>query len=214
MNRWESILAFWLVAWASATNAAEKVCLIKVDGAIGPATASFISRAVDDAANQNAQCLIIQLDTPGGLLDSTKIIVPKFLASPVPTVVYVAPAGASAASAGCFITLAADGAAMAPTTQIGAAHPVTIGGSPTGEAAKPDETMKQKLENFAASYIETIAAKRKRNVEWAKSSVKESASIPSEKALELRVVEVIAKDLPDLLKQLDGREVNGKTMHT
>ena len=214
MNRWESILAFWLVAGASAANAAEKVCLIKVDGAIGPATASFIARAVDDAANQSAQCLIIQLDTPGGLLDSTKIIVQKFLASPVPTVVYVAPAGASAASAGCFITLAADVAAMAPTTQIGAAHPVTIGGSPTGEAAKPDETMKQKLENFAASYIETIAAKRKRNVEWAKSSVKESASIPSEKALDLNVIEIIAKDLPDLLKQLDGREVNGKRLRT
>jgi membrane-bound serine protease (ClpP class) len=214
MNRWESILAFWLVAWASATNAAEKVCLIKVDGAIGPATASFISRAVDDAANQQAQCLIIQLDTPGGLLDSTKVIVQKLLASPVPTVVYVAPAGASAASAGCFITLAADVAAMAPTTQIGAAHPVTIGGSPTGEAAKPDETMKQKLENFAASYIETIAAKRKRNVEWAKSSVKESASIPSEKALDLNVIEIIAQDLPDLLKQLDEREVNGKKLRT
>ena len=214
MNRWESILAFWLVAGASATNAAEKVCLIKVDGAIGPATASFISRAVDEAANQAAQCLVIQLDTPGGLLDSTKIIVQKFLASPVPTVVYVAPAGASAASAGCFITLAADVAAMAPTTQIGAAHPVTIGGSPTGEAAKPDETMKQKLENFASSYIETIAAKRKRNVEWAKSSVKESASIPSEKALDLNVIEIIANDLPDLLKQLDGREVNGKKLRT
>jgi membrane-bound serine protease (ClpP class) len=214
MKRWESILAFWLVAGASTANAAEKVYLIKVDGPIGPATATFIARAVDEAAKQDAQCLIIQLDTPGGLLDSTKAIVQKFLASPVSTVVYVAPAGASAASAGCFITLAADVAAMAPTTQIGAAHPVTIGGSPTGEAAKPDETMKQKLENFATSYIETIAAKRKRNVEWAKSSVKESASITSEKALELNVVEIIAKDLPDLLRQLDGREANRKTLRT
>ena len=172
MNRRASILASGLIAWGAAAAAAEKVCLIKIDGAIGPATASFISRAVDETAKQDAQCLVIQLDTPGGLLDSTKVIVQKLLASPVATVVYVAPAGASAASAGCFITLAADVAAMAPTTQIGAAHPVTIGGSPTGETVKPDETMKQKLENFATSYIETIATKRKRNVEWAKSSVK------------------------------------------
>ncbi len=201
-----------LLCTATVGWGAEKVCEIKIDGAIGPATASYISRAIDEAANQGAQCLIIQLDTPGGLLDSTKVIVQKFLASPVPTVVYVSPTGAWAGSAGCFITVAADVAAMAPTTSIGAAHPVSIGGG--GGEEKTDDTMKQKLENFATSYIETIAAKRKRNVEWAKSSVRESASITEEKALELNVIDLIAKDVPDLLKQLDGREINGKTLKT
>ena len=192
----------------TAVPEAARVCLIKIDGAIGPGTASYISRAIDEAAARSAQCLIIQLNTPGGMLDSTRIIVEKFLASPVPVVVYVAPAGAWAGSAGCFITVAADVAAMAPTTAIGAAHPVALGG---GEV---DKTMKEKQENFYGSYIETIATKRKRNAEWAKASVRESSSIPAEKALELNVIDLIAKDLPDLLKQIDGREVNGKRLQT
>jgi membrane-bound serine protease (ClpP class) len=175
---------------------------------IGPATASYISRAVDDADSQGAQCLIIQLDTPGGLLDPTKEIVQKFLASTVPTVVYVAPQGAQAGSAGCFITLAADIAAMAPATAIGAAHPVEMGG---GEI---DKTMKEKLENFYSSYIESIAVKRKRNAEWAKSSVRESAATSAEKALQMKIIDFIAKDREDLLKQLDGREVNGRKLKT
>ena len=191
---------------------ATEVCLIKVNGAIGPSTASYIARAIDEAAAQHAQCLIIELDTPGGLLDSTKIIVQKLLESPVPTVVYVAPAGAWAGSAGCFITIAADVAAMAPTTSIGAAHPVSIGGG--GSEQKTDDTMKQKVENFTTSYIETIAAKRKRNIEWAKSSVRESAAITAEKALELNVIDLIAKDVPDLLHQLDGRQVGDKKLQT
>lgn len=211
MRRWIIILAAMLTC--AAADAAE-VGLIKIDGAIGPATASFISRAVDLSGERKDECLIIQLDTPGGLLDSTKVIVQKFLASSVPIVVYVGPPGAHAGSAGCFITIAADVAAMAPTTSIGAAHPVSIGGNPAGGEEKTDDTMKQKLENFATSYIETIAAKRNRNVEWAKSSVKESAAISSEKALELNVIDIIAKDLPDLLKQLDGREVNDHALKT
>src|SRR5882724_2321118 len=195
----------------SAAEVCADVGLIKIDGAIGPATASYIARAVDVSGARNDACLIIQLDTPGGLLDSTKQIVQKLYASTVPTVVYVAPSGANAGSAGCFITLAADVAAMAPNTSIGAAHPVSIG---PGGSEKMDDVMKQKLENFASSYIEAIAEKRGRNVEWAKSAVRESASITSEKALELKVIEIIAKDLPDLLKQLDGREINGKTLKT
>jgi membrane-bound serine protease (ClpP class) len=210
-HRWGSVI-FVLLSLASAVQA-EKVARIAVNGAIGPATASYISRVIKEAHEQGAQCLIIQLDTPGGLLDSTKAIVQELLAAPLATVVYVAPAGASATSAGCFITLAADVAAMAPATTIGAAHPVQMGAGSASEQ-KPDETMKAKLENYAISYIETIAARRNRNIEWARSSVKESASITSEKALELRVVEIIAKDQSDLLGQLNGREVNGRKLNT
>ena len=150
---------------------ADKVSLIKIDGAIGPATASYVSRSIDEAQTQSAQCLIIQLNTPGGLLDSTEAIVQKLLGSTVPVVVYVAPTGATATSAGCFITIAGSVAAMAPATTIGAAHPVSIGGVPSGGEEKIDDTMKQKLENFSVSYMEAIAAKRHRNVEWAKSAV-------------------------------------------
>ena len=198
----------------ASTAPAEKVCLIKIDGAIGPTTASYISRSIEEARNQAAQCLVIQLNTPGGLLDSTQTIVQSFLGSTEPVVVYVAPTGATATSAGCFITLAASVAAMAPATTIGAAHPVMLGGAATGSEEKPDETMKQKLENFSVSYIEAIAAKRHRNVEWAKSAVRDSASISADKALELKVIDLIANDLPELLKQLNGRVVDGKTLKT
>jgi membrane-bound serine protease (ClpP class) len=184
--------------------------LMKISGAIGPITTSYIERAIKQSEAQGDACLIIQLDTPGGLLNSTKEIVQMLFSSPVPTVVYVAPPGATAASAGCFITLAADVAAMAPGTSIGAAHPVTAGGGSTGQ--KTDDVMKKKLENFASSFIESIAAKRSRNVEWAKSSVRESASITAEKALDLKVIDLIASDVPDLLKQLEGRKVNGKIL--
>jgi membrane-bound serine protease (ClpP class) len=213
MRRWISIAVAGLVFGAAATQAAQ-VGLIKIDGAIGPATANYISRALDVAANQNDECLIIQLDTPGGLLQSTKEIVEMFYSTKVPTVVYVAPSGASAASAGVFITLAADVAAMAPNTTVGAAHPVElgIGGIEGGEST--NDVMAQKLANYASSFIETIADKRHRNVEWAKSAVVESKAITSEKALHLKVIDLIATNIPDLLKQLDGRKVGGKTLHT
>jgi membrane-bound serine protease (ClpP class) len=201
-------------ATAPVTLAAEKVGFINVDGAIGPATASYIARSIEEAKARNAQCLVIQLNTPGGLLDSTQKIVQSFLGSPVPVVVYVAPTGATATSAGCFITIAASVAAMAPATTIGAAHPVSIGGFPSGSEEKPDETMKLKLENFSVSYMETIAGKRQRNVDWAKSAVKESASITAQKALELKVIDLIATDMSDLLQKLNGRVADGKTLKT
>ena len=207
------VAVFWLGVSLGVANA-EKVCLVKVSGAIGPATATFLARGIDQAKSQGAECLIVQLDTPGGLLDSTQKIVQSFLGSRVPVVVYVAPMGATAASAGCFITLAADIAAMAPATTIGAAHPVALGGAPGGDEAKPDQTMMKKLENFAASYIQAIAARRSRNVEWAESAVRESASITAEKARELKVIEIIARDLDDLIHQLNGRVVNGKPLKT
>jgi membrane-bound serine protease (ClpP class) len=210
MKRWHFITIAGLLL--GATTQAAQVGLIKIDGAIGPATASYISRAIDVATAQNDECLIIQLDTPGGLLESTKQIVQTFYASKVPTVVYVAPSGASAGSAGVFITLAADVAAMAPNTSIGAAHPVEIGTS--GSVEKTDDVMKQKLENYTSSFIETIADKRHRNVEWAKSAVVESKATTAEKALDIGVIDLIADDMPDLLKQLDGREIGDKTLHT
>src|SRR5258705_11356864 len=134
-------LTFCLVG--ASAPAAEKVALIKINGAIGPATASYIARSIDEARAQNAQCLVIQLNTPGGLLDSTQTIVQDFLGSTVPVVVYVSPTGATATSAGCFITLAANVAAMAPATTIGAAHPVSIGGFFRGGREKAGPTMQE-----------------------------------------------------------------------
>src|SRR2546429_714021 len=157
----------WLVCAATGL-AADKVSLINIDGAIGPATASYISRSIDEARSQNAQCLIIQLNTPGGLLDSTQKIVQSFLGSSVPVVVYVAPTGATATSAGCFITIAASVAAMAPATTIGAAHPVSIGGFPSGGEEKNDDTIEQKAEKFSRGYLETKASQRQRKLAGAK----------------------------------------------
>ncbi len=212
MKRLALILVGGFLLAVEGNLSAATVGLIKIDGPIGPATASYIGRAIDVAAAQDDAALIIELDTPGGLLESTKEIVQKFYASPVPTVVYVSPSGASAASAGVFITLAADVAAMAPNTSIGAAHPVSIG--MTGSEEKLDGVMKEKLENYASSFIETIAERRHRNVEWAKSAVIESKATTSEKALNLGVIDLIAKDVPDLLKQLDGRKIDDKTLNT
>ena len=210
MRHWRFIAVVGIF-FSVAVNAAQ-VGLIKINGAIGPATANYIARAVDAAAAQHDECLIIQLDTPGGLLESTKQIVQTFYAAKLPTVVYVAPSGASAGSAGVFITLAADVAVMAPHSSIGAAHPVEIGAS--GSAEKTDDVMKQKLENYTSSFIESIADKRNRNVEWAKSAVVQSVATTAEKALDANVIDFIADDLPGLLKQLDGREFNGKTLKT
>ena len=210
MKRWGSILITGLLL--NAVTQAAEVGLIKIDGPIGPATAGYIARAINVASAQNDECLIIQLDTPGGLLESTKQIVETLFASKVPTVVYVSPSGASAASAGVFITLAADVATMAPNTSIGAAHPVEMGIGGINEST--NDVMRQKLENYGSSFIETIADKRHRNVEWAKSAVVESQATTSEKALGLKVIDLIATDVPDLLKQLDGRVVDGKALHT
>lgn len=200
-------------AAVTSAAAAVHVALVDIAGPIGPATAGYLRRAERLAGQRGDACLVVRLDTPGGLLESTQQIVRDIYASPVPVVVWVAPAGANAGSAGCFITLAADIAVMAPATSIGAAHPVSIGGAPgTGEPAKPDDVMKQKLENFAASYIEAIAQKRGRNVEWARASVLQSASITAEQALALGVVDLLAADRVDLLRQLDGRRVGERTL--
>jgi len=184
------------------------VNVIEIDGAIGPTTYSYISRGIRLSEEDRAQCLVIEMDTPGGLLESTKDIVKAILASKVPVVVYVAPQGATAGSAGTFITLAAHIAAMAPATNIGAAHPVQMGGG------QVDSVMQEKLLNYSESYIESIANKRNRNVEWAKSSVRESSSITADEALRLNVIDVIANDIPDLLKKINGKKVNGFVLNT
>jgi membrane-bound serine protease (ClpP class) len=209
MKRWISIAIAGLVFGAAATQAAQ-VGLIKIDGAIGPATANYISRALDVAANQDDECLVIQLNTPGGLATSMNDIVQEFYASRVPVVVYVSPEGAMAGSAGVYITLAADVAAMAPHTIIGAAHPVSMG----SEDETTNSIMMQKVGNAYTKVMQTIAEKRHRNVEWAKSSVTDSKAITSEEALKLKVIDLIATNVPDLLQKLNGRSVNGKILKT
>jgi membrane-bound serine protease (ClpP class) len=189
-----------------------QVGVITINGAIGPSTASYVARAIDAAAEQHDECLIIELDTPGGLLESTKEIVQSFYASKVPVVVYVTPSGASAASAGVFITLAADVASMAPSTIIGAAHPVEF--STGGGVQNTGDAMKQKMENYTSSFMESIADKRHRNAEWAKSAVLQSVATTAQKAREANVIDIVAGDVPDLLRQLDGRTAGGRTLKT
>jgi membrane-bound serine protease (ClpP class) len=209
MKRWISIAIAGLVFGAAATHAAQ-VGLIKVNGAIGPATANYISRALDLAAHQNDECLVIELNTPGGLANSMDDIVQEFYASRVPVVVYVSPEGAMAGSAGVYITLAADVAAMAPHTIIGAAHPVDMG----NESETTNSIMMQKVGNAYTTVMQTIAEKRHRNVNWAMASVRESISTNSEAALRLNVIDLIATSIPDLLQKLDGRSINGKILKT
>jgi membrane-bound serine protease (ClpP class) len=202
MLSWLAAAALLLAGTAfAADETPTSLYRIVVDGPISPATDDFISSAIERASTDGAAALVIELDTPGGLLESTKSIVKNVLAAPIPVVVYVSPGGASATSAGVFITLAAHVAAMAPGTTIGAAHPVTDrGGDIEGD-------MRQKVENFAASLVESLARRRGRNVEWAVKAVRESVSITEAEALEKKVVDVVAASLKELVKKTDGREV-------
>jgi len=179
-----------------------RVDFISIDGGINPAVDDFIRESIARAREDGAKALIIQLDTPGGLLTSTRSIVKEILGAPVPVIIYVAPSGAGAGSAGVFITLSAHIAAMAPGTNIGAAHPVTGGG---GEVKG---VMGEKLENFTASFGETIAQKRGRNTEWAIQAVRKSVSITEKEALKKNVIDIVAANLDDLLNQADGRKVD------
>lgn len=193
----------------TAGTSAPVVTMISVDGSISPTTTNYINRGIQKATEQGAECLIIQLDTPGGLLESTKDIVQAFLESDdLPIVVYVAPEGARAASAGTFITMAAHVAAMAPTTTIGSASPVQMGGG------QSDTVMQKKIFNYSESFIESIAERRDRNAEWAKSAVRDGESLTANEALELNVVDFIASDRDELLSSLDGRTINGDTLAT
>jgi membrane-bound serine protease (ClpP class) len=190
----------------SKTAVAPHVNLIVIDGTINPAVDDFIRESIGRANANGARALVIQLDTPGGLVDSTRSIVKDMLAAPVPVLVYVAPSGARAGSAGVFITLAAHVAAMAPATNIGAAHPV----AGTGEEVKG--AMGEKILNDMAAFSETIAQRRGRNTEWAIQAVRKSVSITESEALKKNVIDIVARDLNDLLSQAHGRvvDLNGR----
>ena len=179
---------------------AKQVDVIKINDAITPAIADFIRQSIEQSVKDGAECLVIEMDTPGGLDLSMRDIIKDMMNADIPIVVYVAPSGARAASAGVFITLASDIAAMAPGTNIGAAHPVAMGG-------KMDRTMTEKVVNDSVAYIESIAEKKGRNVKWATQAVKESVSITETEALKIKIVDLIAKNMDDLLTKIDGKTV-------
>jgi len=186
---------------APAVAQSPQIYVIEVDGVISPASAEFIIKSLDQASKAGAQALVIELDTPGGLDLSMRSIIKEIFSATIPVVVFVAPSGARAASAGAIIALAAHVAAMAPGTNIGAAHPVAMGGS------QMTKTMEEKVVNDAAAYVESIARKRGRNADWAVDAVRKSVSITERQALQLKVIDLVADDLKGLVEKLDGYKV-------
>ena len=195
------VFSLLLALLATGAASANTVVKIRVDDTIQPVTAEYIDRAIQRARQTNADAVLIELSTPGGLLDSTRTIIEKILASPVPVIVYVAPTGARAASAGFFILESADVAAMAPGTNTGAAHPVELGGG------KMEDTMKTKVENDSAAFMRSFVGPRGRNVQLAETAVRESKSWTDQEALQQHLVDVVARDQDDLFRQLDGRTI-------
>lgn len=201
------VLIGLLLAASIATNIqadSPKVDVITIKGTINPVLVDYVKRGIEEAEDSGAQALIIQMDTPGGLDTAMRDIVQLIVGSRVPVVVYVAPSGARAASAGVFITIAAHVAVMAPNTAIGAAHPVAL--SSEGEA-QMSSAMEEKVINDAAAYIRSLAEAHGRNMEWAEKAVRESVSATEREALDLNVIDMIAPDLDTLVTQLDGRQV-------
>lgn len=192
------------IAPSAVPAATDDVYVIKVAGTIGPGLAEYVIRNMAKASQEGAGCLVIELDTPGGLALSMRSIVQVILSSEVPVVVFVSPSGARAASAGVMITMAADIAAMAPGTNMGAAHPVNLG------QKQMDETMAEKVINDMVAYTKSIATKKGRNADWAEKAVRESVSVTETEALELNVIDLIADNLDDLLEKIDGKEVADK----
>ncbi|MFH2011157.1 MAG: nodulation protein NfeD [Pseudomonadota bacterium] len=188
-------LAFFTSANSPHVNVA------RIDSVINPVVVEFIAESIDKSIKDGAECLIIELDTPGGLDLSMRKIVKNILSADIPIIVYVSPGGARAASAGVMITLASNIAVMAPGTNIGAAHPVTMGGQ------KIDKEMEKKVVNDAAAYIKSIAEKRGRNANWAEDAVRKSVSITEKEALSLKVIDLIAPDIKTLLEKIDGKQV-------
>ena len=193
------LITFVLIPLLSSVTSAD-VLKVVVNDAIHPITAEYITRALQAAASNRDQAVLIEINTPGGLVDSTRDIMEKIIASPVPVILYVTPSGSRAASAGFFILESADVAAMAPGTNTGAAHPVIMGG-------KMDEVMKQKMENDAAALMRSVVAKRGRNVELAESAVRESKSFTEQEALDKKLIEYIATSEQDLFRQLKGKNL-------
>jgi membrane-bound serine protease (ClpP class) len=184
--------------------AVNEVYIIKVSGSINPAVADFLEKGINKASADGVSCIIIEIDTPGGLAESMRQIVMAIFASKVPVVTYVAPSGARAASAGVMITIAADIAAMAPGTNIGAAHPVGAGGKDISGK------MSEKVINDMVAQVKSIAQKRGRNAEWAEKAVRKSVSVTETEALKTNVIDVVAKDLDDLIRQINGRKIENK----
>ena len=189
-----------VILFSAAPVAAATVSTITLEGVITPVTVRLVESAIERAQAARASALVIQLDTPGGLERSMRIICQRLLSAPLPVVVYVGPTGARAASAGVFITMAAHVAAMAPATNIGAAHPVALSGG-------ADKETLRKVANDAAAFARSIALERGRNEEWAEKAVRESVSITEREAVQLKVVDLIAGSLPDLLEKIDGRKI-------
>ncbi|MEJ2096907.1 MAG: hypothetical protein P8Y38_07160 [Deltaproteobacteria bacterium] len=192
----------WIAAPLSADS--KDIYILRISDAISPGVADFIIKGIEKANAEAAACLIIELDTPGGLAESMRGIVMAIYAAQVPVVVYVSPSGARAASAGVMITLAADIAAMAPGTNIGAAHPVASGGK------EIEKTMSEKVTNDMVAYVKSIAEKRGRNAAWAEKAVRESVSVTEKEALAENIIDLIAEDEDDLILQINGREIEGK----
>jgi membrane-bound serine protease (ClpP class) len=198
-------LFIYLFIGAALTAAqSDEIYIIEVADAISPGTAEFISSGIRTAEEQGAVCIVIKIDTPGGLAESMRKIVQSILNSRVPVVVYVAPRGARAASAGVMITMAADIAAMAPGTNIGAAHPVGAGGKDI------DGKMSEKVINDMVAHAKSVAEQRQRNVKWVEEAIRESVSVTETEALEENVIDLVAKDMDDLINQINGREVKDK----
>jgi membrane-bound serine protease (ClpP class) len=201
MNRFVFLL-LWLSIFTFRLNGqTTNVLVITLDGAINPAASDYIHYGIEQAVKHNSECLVLRLNTPGGLLESTRTIVSDILQSPIPVVVYVSPPGSRAASAGVFITLSAHIAAMAPGTNIGAAHPVSLQG-------QMDSTMTEKVTNDAAAFIRTISEKRHRNVKWAEDAVRKSISITETEALKDNIIDLIANNTKDLLEKINGEEIH------
>src|ERR1041385_7555725 len=190
-----------LAAAPSKVQAESSVVLATYDGVINPVSAEYLHDALVSAQEDRAQAVIFRLNTPGGLDTSMRLIIKDITGATIPVIVYVSPSSGRAASAGVFITMAAHVAAMAPGTNIGAAHPVAMGGE------KMDREMMEKVENDSVAYLKSIAQQRGRNVVWAEEAVRKSVSVTEQEALKLKIIDMVADDLPSLLKQLDGRTV-------